>query len=763
MTDNTATDSTEEEKPIPGLFVAVDGPTDPPAEISEDTKTLLKKLVKKFTNKNPTARRVEVKKARQQRAYLNGQQNIFWNANESCWRTFENGSGRQAEEESNAYYLDVYGATSRAMSAVLTQSIPGVRFEPANPDEPVDLATARSAESLRKVIERDSDVEQVLSDVARYLWTDGRTAVYTRYTTSASEYGYTLDAAGKRVPNSRENITAFGVLEVKVPIATRDQAAYPFLNLSFEIDKSTAKALFPQIADKMTSGAEDSDYERIARQNVMSGIGSTDAESDQVTYSRTWLRPSTFREIAEESDRLDLEAAYPDGVLVEQIGDTFANARAENMDKVWTILHPNSIDSQAGKSLGAMIVPIQDMVNEQCSIRQESYATGNSVTYCDPEVLDPAALSEEESRPNTHISAKPKDGQTLGDSFFQSEAATLPQDLVVFFNALVGPLLERVSGINDALFGKANANNETASGIDMLRNSALGQLGNTYRCLRRAYTKVISQAVACGFANRNADVKTSLAGKRGKSKTINIRKEDMKGEFCCYASSDEGFPSSWSTKRGIFMQLLTMADNPQMEQILSQPKNLVLAKDLLGLEELLIPGSDVAEKVMTTIDQLLEEEPVPNIQIAQQYHQAVAQAQASNQPPPPQPPFEALFKCSIENDPIFDDASTEFQAVMDWVNSPDGQKAKKETPNGFANVRLYGLSQKAVMVALQQAAAQSAAPPPAQPKPPSISESVSFKDLPDFAKSQALEQLGFQIPPGASVGPAPPPARPIAA
>jgi hypothetical protein len=762
MTDTSTIEATDEEtsaKPLPGMFAPIDGPTDPPADISDDTKKNLKMLVAKFTGKNKTARRIEVKEARRQRAYIRGDQIIVWDSDRSCWRPFEGGTG-DVEEDEGAYRhnIDVYGATARAMSAVLTQAIPGVRFEPSDPDNPADISTARAAESLRKVIERDSNVDQVLSDTDRYLWTDGRTHVFTRWTTSAAAYGYRLNEDGERVPNSRENITAYGVLEVKVPISTRDQSEYSYLNLSYEIDKTIAQTMFPDIADKITPGAEDDDYERIARQAVMSGsqlIGSTEAQDELVTYSRTWLRPSTYRALAEESDRMDLEATYPDGVLVEMVGGTFANARNENMDDHWTVVFPDSHDSQAAKSLGAMIVPIQDILNESTSIRVESFSTGASITYVDPEVVDPQVLVEEEARPNVHIPAKPKDGQSVADAFFQSASAEVPPDMVAFFDALLGPILEKVSGVTEALFGQASSDNTTASGIAQLRDNALGQLGGTYRSLRRCYTSVIYQAVRCGCKNRDTDVKTSFPGKRGKSSTIQISLQDLKGDFKCYPSSDEGFPQSWSNKRGIFLQLLGMADNPVMANILSQPKNMALGKDLLGLEDLIIEGSDIYEKVLNTIDELLADGPIPNIEVAEQYAAAKAQAIATGQPIPPQPPFQALFKCSIENDPIYDDAANEFKAVSDWINSPDGQKAKKDNPNGYANVRLYGLSQKAVM----DAASAAAAPPPPPPKPPSVSLSASYKDLPASAQNQALSELGFEVgpPPPPSMAPATPP------
>jgi hypothetical protein len=254
-------------------------------------------------------------------------------------------------------------------------------------------------------------------------------------------------------------------------------------------------------------------------------------------------------------------------------------------------------------------------------------------------------------------------------------------------------------------------------------------------------------AVKCACKYRSEDINTSLPAKRGRSVKVSIQVQDLKGEFACYPTSDEGFPQSWSSKRGIFIQLMGMGDNPMIASILQQPKNMLLAKDLLGIDDLEVPGADVQEKVENLIDELLAAEPIPNIEIAEQYAQAEAQAKAAGQPPPPKPPFEVMFKPSIEPDPVYDDAATEFQAIMDFVNSPDGQKAKKQQQKGFANVRLYGIAQKAAATEKAKQAAAAAAPPPPQPKPPSLS--ASLKDVAAIspqAAIQALAELGFQIP-----------------
>ena len=174
----------------------------------------------------------------------------------------------------------------------------------------------------------------------------------------------------------------------------------------------------------------------------------------------------------------------------------------------------------------------------------------------------------------------------------------------------------------------------------------------------------------------------------------------------------------------------------RLSAILFNPKNLVLAKNLNGLEELEIPGADSEEKQLAEIRQMLAEPPIPNQQSIQQFAIQTAAATVQNQPAPQPPPKEALLQPSVPIDVDFDDHQAELTACTDWINSPTGQQAKRDNPDGFMNVRLHALAHKMQAGKDSQAAMQQQLQPQllleqakhsGQSKSPA--ESINFKDV----------------------------------
>jgi hypothetical protein len=176
---------------------------------------------------------------------------------------------------------------------------------------------------------------------------------------------------------------------------------------------------------------------------------------------------------------------------------------------------------------------------------------------------------------------------------------------------------------------------------------------------------------------------------------------------------------------------------------LQQPDNQAFAKNLLGLEDLVIPGADSRDKQLVEINELLAATPIPDIQgfaaAMQQWQGAAPQAQATGQQAPPPPTQQQFQSSSISVDADFDMHAVEFAEVQTFVNSPDGQKAKAQNPLGFANVRLHGLEHKKAMDA-QQAEQQS---PPEKKLP---RETINFKDMPPAGQAQMAAQAGITLP-----------------
>jgi hypothetical protein len=78
---------------------------------------------------------------------------------------------------------------------------------------------------------------------------------------------------------------------------------------------------------------------------------------------------------------------------------------------------------------------------------------------------------------------------------------------------------------------------------------------------------------------------------------------------------------------------------------------------------------------------------------------------------------------TVPVDPDYDNHQAEFETVMNFVNSPKGQKLIKTNSQGMANVKLHGMEHKQVMQQqqmqqMQQMAAMAPHQGPSAPKQP---------------------------------------------
>src|SRR5262249_8896276 len=74
--------------------------------------------------------------------------------------------------------------------ATLSQNTPSVRYWPASSKQQADVVTARIANDIGKLIERNNDMQARLKEGAYYLWTDGSIAAYVRFVKDGEKYGY---------------------------------------------------------------------------------------------------------------------------------------------------------------------------------------------------------------------------------------------------------------------------------------------------------------------------------------------------------------------------------------------------------------------------------------------------------------------------------------------------------------------------------------------------------------------------------------------
>ncbi len=523
----------------------------------------------------------------------------------------------------------------------------------------------------------------------------------------------TVPEAQGRVANGQEVVTIVGGLELKTPPWAGEMHEYPYLQWNVEVHQARLRAAYPHAADKIgapvASGGQE--YERLARLAQSQGGPLTeggDFNVNLITFQRTWLRPWAFFALDDKALRDELLELFPDGAYVAFAGDVYCEARNENMDDHWRVLHALPGDGSSGRpALGDSLISVQERFNTLSNLQMETYEYGIPPIYADSEVLDFDALQSQTAEPGSHYPARAKPGQSLAAGFFQPEPAEVPADLSEHAAGLMGPVAQFLTGAFPALFGGAMSNNDTASGYAMAREQAMGRIGLVWRRMKFFHADIMLLAVDCFRRNRPHGVEVTLLGAGSAFESKWIRLADLKGNLFSYPETDEQYPTLWSQQRAVLMQMMGNPD-PQMQAVLAHPENMALVKRLLGLEEFVIPDEESRTKQYREIAQLVAEVPVVRRQdVTHLVAPAVAAANAASGTGENGPGVDAdVILPSILPDEFADNHAVELEICMRWFSSDAGQVAKIEAPLGFANVRAHAMFHREYLTK-QQAVAQA--------------------------------------------------------
>ncbi|HET6930684.1 MAG TPA: hypothetical protein VFI45_10220 [Candidatus Acidoferrum sp.] len=493
----------------------------------------------------------------------------------------------------------------------------------------------------------------------------------------------------RRVANGQEVISIAGGLELNTPVWANEMHEFPYLQWQTEVHRAKLKAAYPHAANKIetapSQGAEDV-YARVSRISVEQGLPSIhpgDALMNLITFDRTWLRPWAFYSVEDEDVRRELLALFPDGCYVAFAGDAYCEARNENMDDHWRVLHALPGDGQNRPSVGDSLVQVQERYNVLSNMQAETYEYGIPPIYADPQVLDFDALANQVAEPAAHFPARARPGQPLAAGFFQPAPAQVPPDMIRHQQDLIGPVAQFLTGLFPAVFGGNMEDVKTASGYALARDQALGRLGLVWRRLKQFYGEVMLLGVESFRKNRPEDVDVPLLGPDGMLDARMIRVADLKGNIAVHPEADETFPRLKSQQRGVLQQLFGLKD-PLIQEAMADPANIGYIKNVLGLTELVVPGEDSRNKQLREIQALLGAAPI----VVEVPAGAGAQG-ADNSDQEAGGGSHTVVLPSVAVDLLLDNHAVEFEECKRWANSEAGQSARMTNPAGFANVRAH--------------------------------------------------------------------------
>lgn len=682
-------------------------------EVPPERVGALRKLAVHVSQSDTYPRIDQVVRATTGRFYWRNVFEAYFDSGKMDWQ-FPNGTDGDTPLH---YCIPIYQQFGRSFISQVGV-VPRLRFDSKKIQDPALGPLATKAEGYRKRIETANRARKLCNRSARLMWTDGPILFYTR---QVRDPRFGFDEDGK--PGIGPRIDVFGILEAKVPINIREVEDFPHVQISIEIDSSQACALLQtdnQSVGKTAPG--DNMFDRTSRLAVTQGTRlmapASDTSEQMPTWQRTWVRPATYI-IADKTDRDWLVNEFPDGAYISFIGDKFHEARAEDLNNHIRMAYPLDADGQSTPASGAIILDVQDLLNDLTDLQAEKAFKGIPAVYGDKGLIDFASISQQKAEPGAHYPTKREmnPDEKISDRMWAEPAPVESPAEMVLLQQLRTEIPQGLTGLYPAVLGDTDPASQTKGGLLAIRDASRGQQGPAWQSLRDGFKDTVMLAVQSCFEQDN-DPSGSEFSEYGK-------------DICL--EGDESFPTTDIEKREAFQQVLESAANGNQgaNMILADAQNAELLKRMIDVPDLVIQAAVNAEKQMMEIAQLLEEAPVPD----------------------PQSPGQ--MRPSVGIDEFLDDHATELQRGKDWSSSFEGQQEKRDNPDGFLNVRLHlqlhatvlqknqqQQQQQAVGAQLTIEAAKHPPKPPEPPKGPSIS--FNGKDLTPGERVQALAKDGIQ-------------------
>ena len=154
----------------------------------------LRELVVKFREEGIVARRHEIRRIRQARLFWQGLQYAFWNPQDMNWhlpweaKIYDDSS--LAEMPRYQFVTNLYQAFGLSFVSVISQDVPATRFYPQSTLSEADIETAKAASQVADLIEQNNRVQQLLTSLGFFLWTDGKIGGYVRYVADGQRFGW---------------------------------------------------------------------------------------------------------------------------------------------------------------------------------------------------------------------------------------------------------------------------------------------------------------------------------------------------------------------------------------------------------------------------------------------------------------------------------------------------------------------------------------------------------------------------------------------
>ncbi|HEY6251482.1 MAG TPA: hypothetical protein VI685_16105 [Candidatus Angelobacter sp.] len=518
----------------------------------------------------------------------------------------------------------------------------------------------------------------------------------------------------QEMPNGMVAMTLYSALMVDAAPYAKNLRETPILNVEEEVDIASLRASYPKHweALRTTLGPmlAEAQNERTARQMVYSESGgrSNFIQDLMPTLSRTWIQSWAFNYVENQETARKLKKIFPKGCLLVNVGDLFLEAREAKLTDEWT--WAGTIQETFGlypPAVGDAAIPLQERINDVANITHEymDRIAAGMVLY-NSNLIDGEALNSQPMLPGRLNPVKMKQaasamGNRLEDAIVQVKAE-IDANIYTYTDKLVFTA-QLISGTPPQIFGGAgDPHIETMGGQQQQLSTAMGKLSLFWDNVRDEHAHAAEVAVACAQENMTEDWINVSTDESGQYRNNYVRLDEMEGNIHAYPETDQSFPMTWQEIKAFWEKLIEFGasgKNPYINAIMDDPTNQEQIATWTGVPGLVVPGRDMRNKVLRTVDLLMQQKPVP----------------VSSAPEGGHTPNAVVELPSIEPDKELDDMDIIAKTVREWAQKNFDKK--DENPEGFRNVILY------YKMAVQYAYESSArAQQPRAPQPSTLNQ-----------------------------------------
>ena len=676
--------------------------------------------------------------------------------------------GRQSEGQINpqktlSYTFNITRGDGQKFIAVVGQRQPYVNVVAKDPHNPDSIEAAADGDAVTRYLEDLWDTRSLQKDVARTIWRTG--PQFARVVLHRdSKYGEIevedADVIKKRDPmeihcaecgastptESNTPVpcpecgspatTISGGAEYEAPVVTnrsKEPQAIPILEFSTIFETTippqaksldtdcgwlTNEKLLPSgrirealgdlvahIKDDHNSGPVVPSQETMGDRFDVIASADVDQQNRKDLWWLTtiWLKPEMYHYADSAELKKILQENFAEGVRITFVNMKYVESTEENLVDVWRVCKTGTDDRIVSDPICNDLVPINQIINNFFNLAIETVLRGIPKTIVNSRLIDRRAISANEANVAEVLFTNAGVNEDLSRMMAKLPTASFSEQMIELAN-LFRQYSRELDGALEAIFGGGEPA-PTFRQDQQRKNQALAQFYIAYDEMRAFWSGI--HKCAHKMLAKYGVGSIEIAGdgpfqfEPRKIDFTRLNPEMIRVE------ADEKMPMTRAEEADELRA--QFADPPQVQEMngLFHPLNVPAIVGMTQLRGIHSPLSDLTEKSLRLIRQLLNETPAP-------------QFDPMGQPAVDQMTGEPIEQPSLTPDPFeFKNATFAVEIFRSFVNSKSGEDYASRKPEGFRNVRLFGNALEAL------ATAQAAPLAPDQPPVPQDQQPVA--------------------------------------